>query len=323
MSRDSTQNQSKSKSRSSESAVAGHPAPPAPLPQGERGTKPKPNRKSENSTPDQHARRARPNNNSVDPRPNFESPTPVGPNLLDGDDVERDDIAETTPYAVPGTGIKKCPDCRGELPLDATFCVHCGTELGDGKKKKKREFTPLHREWEPYLPFALRMKVFVGMQILNVMIFFAMLATLGAATSFTGIVMQTAMQAFLLGSFDRLIVTRTAKGKAEIQRLWRVGFYPIAPQKIDWRVSHGTAIVPLHTVGFFEWLMMIYLLLCGILPGLLFYWFVIKPERFDVVLCDVHGSTDSAIFRTSSRDIADEICTVVSEVTTLDYRKVV
>jgi hypothetical protein len=136
-------------------------------------------------------------------------------------------------------------------------------------------------------------------------------------------VLQTAMQAFLIGSFDKLVITRTAKGKAEIHRHWRLCFWPLQPQKVDWRVSHGTAVVPLHTVGVFEWMMMVYLLLCGVVPGLLFYWFVIKPERFDVVLCDVHGSTDQMIFRTSSRDIAVEICTMISEATTLAYRKVV
>lgn len=301
-------------------SAASRPTPPA-----ENGAKARAKTKSTSTaaepTPDQHARRAKPNHHAADPRPNFEPDEPAGDYLLAGDDIERDD--ETTPYAVPGTGTRKCPDCRGELPLDATLCVHCGVDLLARRKKVKREFTPLYRSWEAYLSFDQRMKIFIGMQVLNVLIFVAMLAVLGTGTNLTFMVLQTAMQAFLIGSFDKLVITRTAKGKAEIHRHWRLCFWPLQPQKVDWRVSHGTAVVPLHTVGVFEWMMMVYLLLCGVVPGLLFYWFVIKPERFDVVLCDVHGSTDQMIFRTSSRDIAVEICTMISEATTLAYRKVV
>ena len=61
----------------------------------------------------------------------------------------------------------------------------------------------------------------------------------------------------------------------------------------------------------------------GCLPGLLFYWFVIKPDRFDVVLCDLHGSTDQVLFRTTKRETADEICRTINETTGLAYRAVV
>jgi hypothetical protein len=272
---------------------------------------------------DQHARRARPNNHAVDTRPNFESDDPSGQYLLDGDDLERDDD-QTTPYAVPGTGTKRCTECRGELPLDATLCIHCGFDLAAKQKKAKREYTPLYREWEPYISMSTRMKIFIGMQFLNLLILaLAVIFNWGAGSGLVAAVMQSAMQAFLLGTFDKLVVTRTVKGKADIQRYWRVCFIPIQPQKVDWRVSHGVAIIPERGAGVFEWMMMVYLLLAGCLPGLLFYWFVIVPERYNVALCDVHGSTDRQIFRTTSRDVADDVCSVISEVTTLDYRNVV
>jgi hypothetical protein len=279
-------------------------------------------RSQENPAADQHARRAKPNNNPDDHRPNFESDQPAGEYLLKGDVEERDDD-QTTPYAVPGTGLKKCPDCRGDLPLDAVLCVHCGVEFETKSKKAKREFTPLYREWESFVKFDIRMKIFIGMQIFNVMSGFFFYFVGGAFTSLFGMLFQTALQAFLIGTFDKLIVKRTAKGKADLEKHWRVCFITFKVDKIDWKVSHGTAIVASHDISVFDWMIMVYLLFCGIVPGLLFYWFCLKPERFEVVLCDVHGSTDFHVFKTTNRDTTDEICRTISEVTTLAYRPVV
>ena len=271
------------------------------------------------------ARRAKPNTNAADPRPNFESDEPTGPNLLDGDDIERDGI-EATPYAVPGTGLKKCPDCRGDLPLDATLCVHCGVDFGTRTKKAKREYSPLNKSWEAYATFDLRLKLFFGLQALNVV--FAVLSLVTKQTDFglpvfSAMIVQAGVQAFLVGTFDKVTITRTAKGKTDITKHWRFLFYPVAPQKIDWKVSHGTALVATNNPGPLEWGIMLYLLCAGCLPGLLFYWFVIKPDRFDVVLCDLHGSTDQALFRTTKRETADEICRTINETTGLAYRAVV
>ena len=141
------------------------PSPPAPLPPRERGAKPtaKPTAKPVPS------RKAKPNTNAADLRPNFEPDEPTGPNLLEGDEIERDGD-ETSPYAVPGTGLKKCPECRGDLPLDATLCVHCGSEIGTSQKKAKREYTPLFKEWEAYYSFDTRLKAFFVLQGINLVL---------------------------------------------------------------------------------------------------------------------------------------------------------
>lgn len=305
---------------------AASPSPLAPPSPRERGTKPKSNTEQKpKPKKEEKSRKAKPNNNAADPRPNFESDEPSGQRLLEGDDIERDGM-EVSPYAVPGTGLKKCPECRGDLPLDATLCVHCGMEIGTRTKKAKREYTPLFKEWEAYFPFDIRLKAFFAMQGLNVLcvVFTAVVSgsfDLFAAISF--LIVQGAVQAFLVGTYEKITIKRNAKGKTEITKYWRFFFYPTPPQKIDWKVSHGTALIPTHNPGPLEWGMMVYLLLFGCLPGILFYWFVIHPERYDIVLCDLHGSTDQAIFRTTKRDLADEICRTINEATTLTYRPVV
>ena len=83
---------------------------------------------------------------------------------------------------MPGTGLKKCPDCRGDLPLDATLCVHCGVDFGTRTKKAKREYSPLNKSWEAYATFDLRLKLFFGLQALNVV--FAVLSLVTKQTDF-------------------------------------------------------------------------------------------------------------------------------------------
>jgi len=84
----------------------------------------------------------------------------------------------------------------------------------------------------------------------------------------------------------------------------------------------GVGIIATHNPGVFEWGTFLYLLLLGIVPGILFYIFVIRPERYEVALCDVHGGTDMIIFHTTKREQADEICRTLSDATGLYYKPV-
>ena len=73
-----------------------------------------------------------------------------------------------------------------------------------------------------------------------------------------------------------------------------------------------------NDAGVFAWAMCIYLILCScIVPGFIFWFIFIRPERFDLILCDVHGATDHVLFRTTTWDEADEIMAVIKEATGL------
>src|SRR5262245_54919989 len=263
---------------------------------------------------------AKPALNPRDPRPDFESDEPSGPPLLHGTQDEDDDM----PYAVPGTGTKKCPECLGRLPLAATVCVHCGLDLSSGDRVRDREFQPLYRKWESFAPFDKRLLAFVVLQVLNVALFLLTVVWQGfnALPAFTFIVVQIALQAFLVGSYETLIARRDVRGRAQVTKIWRIGFIPVKPAKVPWKTSEGIGIIATHNPGVFEWGTFLYLLLLGCLPGILFYIFVIRPERYEVALCDVHGSTDLVIFHTTSRDMADDICRTLSDATGLWYKPV-
>ncbi|MGL6095779.1 MAG: hypothetical protein ACRC7O_08305, partial [Fimbriiglobus sp.] len=228
-----------------------------------------------------------------DKRPRFETDGPRGAPLLEG--TEDDD---GKPYAVPGTGTVPCPHCRGELPLGATLCVHCGKDIGTGAKVK-REFQPIHRTWEEGWPGAFRAKVLAGVTLADVLLVGITVATGGVnlCSATFMLTFQIALQAFLLGTFDALTVRRTAKGQATLTRNRRIAFTPIKPEKLSWKDSHAVGIVATHDPGFFSWLICAYLFLLGVVPGVVFYWVFIRPERFTVTVCDVHGGTDDVIFR--------------------------
>ena len=263
---------------------------------------------------------AKPAPNPRDPRPDFESDEPAGPPLLHGTQDEDDDM----PYAVPGTGLKKCPECLGKLPLAATVCVHCGLDLASGDKVRDREYQQLFKVWESFAPFDKRLLAFVVLQVANVALFLLTVVWQGvnALPGITFIGIQVALQAFLVGSYETLIARRDARGRAQVTKVWRIGFFPMKPAKVPWKTSEGIGIIATHNPGVFEWGTFLYLLLLGCLPGILFYLFVICPERYEVALCDVHGSIDLVIFHTTKRDQADDICRTISDATGLWYKPV-
>ncbi|HET6573633.1 MAG TPA: zinc ribbon domain-containing protein [Fimbriiglobus sp.] len=290
------------------------------------------------------ARKAKPQPNPRDTRPFFD-PGPGGKPLLEGTQEEHDD--EVRPYAVPGTGLKKCPHCRGDLPLDSTFCVHCGQELTSGAKAV-RTFQPINRTWHEGWPPFLRLQIFIAFQVVNAVAAVLLIWTGGGmpkdfsgfATLLVTNLFQVGMQAFLVGSYDALTVKRTAKGQATLTRTRRVAFFPLPPTKLPWRQSTNVGIAGAD-IGLFPKLLCLYFLfnslfyvLTGVFYSLFllglaviyfavgvgFYWLVLRPNRFEVNLCDVYGSTDEIAFRSQDRTEAEEVATTVAEATGLFYK---
>lgn len=294
-------------------------------------------------------REARPQADPRDFRAKFEPDNPEFPEgepLLKGTREESDD--EALPYTVPGTGLKKCPECRGELPLDSSLCVHCGFDLGTGKKAG-RVFQPITAEWHEGWTPLLRIQIFVGLQVVNLLAAILLIATGGATFDFAGVVtlvltqaFQIGLQAFLIGTYDTLQVKRTAKGSATVYRVRRIAFYKTPPVKVPWKKSTNVGIAGADT-GLFPKLLCLYFFLNAFFYGVSalyscfmlglsaiylavavgFYWVVVRPSRFEVILCDVYGATDEVVFRCEDREQADEVCHIIAEATGLTYRKVV
>ncbi len=273
---------------------------------------------------------ARPQRDPRDHRPEFEEQEGAGAPLLAGDEVEHDGPI-TTPYAVPGTGLKQCPECQGDLPLDATFCVHCGWELvGKKKLKARREFEPIDKTWHEGWSPAFRLQVFIALQFVNVLLM--VLFMIANEQSFrnvanvgTNIVMNlfnVALQAFILGSFETLRVVRDGGGRCTITKVRRYCFVPMAPFKIQWKRSSGVGIMATHAPGLMAYLICLYLLTLACLPGILFFLFVIRPERFNAALCNEYGGSDETILHCRNRPQAEDVTRIIAEASGLKWHNI-
>ncbi|MGL4421781.1 MAG: hypothetical protein ACRCZF_14025, partial [Gemmataceae bacterium] len=168
------------------------------------------------------------------------------------------------PYAVPGEATRKCPDCGGVCRHDAVLCTNCGLDLETGKKQRRKKFEPVERFWEARWPLNTRLLIFAGMQALNFCIC-AVIGLLSGSLNFAivAFILQTALQAFLIGSYESLTVRRNAKGHTTIDRVWRLGFIPLPVTPIDWKESHGLGLVGSHDSGALEVGTAVYLFLCA------------------------------------------------------------
>jgi hypothetical protein len=270
----------------------------------------------------------RPRTDPRDKRPEFVTDGTAGPPLLEGTREEDDN-----PYTVHGTGLKNCPKCRGELPLDATFCVHCGEHLDPldrDRPKKKRTYTEIDETFTEGFLLPTRLAIFAAFQVLNVVFTVTALAASSFRIDGTAVVtgvfaglFNTALQAFIVGSYDALRVQRNAKGRATITRRRRICFIPLPPVKIEWKSRTGVGRYATHTAGVFEWLVCLYLLLCAAcLPGVLFWWFVIKPERYNVALTDVYNGIEETVFHSRGQEQAEQVAELIAEATTLQLKSV-
>ncbi len=264
-----------------------------------------------------------------DKRPEFEPKAEGSPAYLEGSQDEDDAL----PYGVEGDGLKKCNECQGELPVDAAFCVHCGSHLDGtlGKRpKKKRRYTEIDQSFTEGFSQQTRLIIFAAAQVFNV--FFT--ATAIMATSFkidgtaigTGIfagAINLVLQAFILGSYDVLRIQRNERGNCTFTRTRRMLFLPLAPAKIEWKHLVGVGRLASHPGNVFAWLTCLYLLMMGILPGILFWWFELRQERSNVVLTNVYNGIEETLFSSKKEDEAEKIAQMVSEASGMKLNRVV
>jgi steroid 5-alpha reductase family enzyme len=287
----------------------------------------KPKKVKEEQAPARRAVRQRADPN--DKRAEFEPKAEGSPAFLEGTQDEDD----ARPYGVEGDGLKKCPECQGELPSDAAFCVHCGTHLDGSRKerpKKKRRYTEIDESFVEGFSLQTRLIIFAGAQVFNV--FFT--ATAIAATSFeinttaivTGIfagAINLVLQAFILGSFDTLRVQRNERGNCKLTRTRRLLFVPMSPMLIEWKHLVGVGKLASHPGNIFAWLTCLYLLVMGILPGILFWWFELRQERLNVVLTNVYNGVEETLFSSKKEDEGEKVAQLVSEASGLKLNRVV
>jgi hypothetical protein len=253
----------------------------------------------------------------------------AGVPLLKGDAEERLDGPDT-PYTVPGTGLKPCPECHGELPLAATFCVHCGTPLiGPDRQRKRRTYTPIDHEWvDGWRPPFRRNLFFVLLAVNAAAVLLGVWARGDSmkpgrvwVENLALSIVPVFLQAFLLGTYGTLRVIRERDGSHRIWRVWRFAFIPFPPKQVPLDGCAGTGRI-VQTTGFAELAIAFSLLPLGILPGLLFLAMVYLPVRCNAVIVDEDKGTVHTVLRSQPMAEAEDAAKLVAEAAGMTYHKV-
>src|SRR5262249_20653517 len=129
------------------------------------------------------------------------------------------------PYRFGGPAEQPCPGCGRALPEDVSLCPSCGFDRTTGARKRRR-YEPVHRSWEAGWPLPRRGRPFVLGQmaalplgVLGAWYFGTWGALVGPWVTFS------VLTAFLLGTYARVEVTRTERGKVTLTQTWRVCFF--------------------------------------------------------------------------------------------------
>ena len=224
------------------------------------------------------------------------------------------------PYTVVGgKPIPRCPECDARLPAeDAPKWESCGWDRAAGRKLAKT-FVPVNRTWEAGWPLQARAIAFVVCQAINVATAALIYHVDGrAVASAGGFVVMVVVQAFLLGTFDRLDLVRTSKGKVTLTQQWRIAFWPLETKTLRWR-EHEEIRVMHAEPGVMEWVAF-FVLLPSLPVAVAWYWFVIRPGHVKAALCKDLGDPVTPLYVGANAERAEEITKVVGTVTGLPWR---
>jgi len=224
-----------------------------------------------------------------------------------------DEEKDSSPYAVEGADNVPCPKCCFLLPAGSVLCVRCGFHL---KKRKKiaRIYQPLERVWETTAPYSTRLMAFWSCEVVAFVLGLTGVLWGGANLGvFIGaFLLLTAMLAFLLGTFDRIHLTRDRRGRVQLTKTWRVAFFPLKPQTIDVRSYERIVSGQYREVSVWEYWIFSCLLFCGVIPGILWWYLTIHKVTFHVSLSRDHGFSSYIVYsgwsETQMKEIAYTLC---------------
>jgi hypothetical protein len=222
---------------------------------------------------------------------------------------------ERESYEVAAGQGQDCPSCRQPLPEGAVVCVACGLELQSGAKLT-REFKPLRYQWEWGLAPANRVFLLVFCQVVVLLLGLQPVFAEGDLWEFPLAVwlMSGALLAFVLGTFPTMDFSRDRRGRVQLLKTWRIGFIYCKPIEIPIQSFEGISRGKEYQSGVFPWLITIILLFYGILPGVLWWYFVIYKDLFYVALCRDHGFPEQYVYRGKNEERVQEIAKILGDV---------
>ncbi len=200
------------------------------------------------------------------------------------------------PYQIETPLQRPCPSCASPTSKDVAVCPACGFEPKTDARKR-RTYEPVRHSWEAGWPLARRVRLFLIGQAAALLLGAIGAWAVGAWAAFLAPwFVFTVITAFLLGTYARTEVTRTERGKVRLTQMWRVCFVAMKPQGI--RLSEYEGVVSLRAPApdFWDWFLLVILVLLGIVPGFLWWYFVIRPDTFRVALTRDHGFPEQILY---------------------------
>jgi len=241
------------------------------------------------------------------------------PSVDEPEDKEADE-EDSSPYIMEGADDVQCPKCCFMLPPGSVLCVRCGFHL---KKRKKiaKTYQPIARVWETNWSRQNRLSAFwtcevVALALGLIGVFWAG-ADLGTFIgSFLGF---TAMMAFLLGTFDRLELTRDPRGRVRLIKTWRFCFFARQPKTIDVRGFEGIVGGRHRDISTAEYWIFFFLLLMGIIPGIIWWYLAIHKVTYHVSLSRDHGFPEQIVYSGWSEMQMKEVAYTLRDASGLHY----
>lgn len=191
------------------------------------------------------------------------------------------------------------------------------TELKTGRTGQ-----PLERRWENGWSFRRRLIGFLICQALSVAsVAGGIMSGLSPFTLVFPYVMYTGMTAFLFGSYNWVELARNKKGRLRLTQTWRICFVTQSPTTLKMREYEELATGVEHQFDTMDWVMLLFLALIGILPGLWWWFYVGSKDTYFVALCRDHGFPVVTLYRGWDQDKMEDMAETISKVLRLPLRR--
>jgi hypothetical protein len=241
------------------------------------------------------------------------APPPAADGEAPGGEPNSDSDNHGQPYRVLGEE-RKCRECGKTLSPDGTVCPHCGFNQQTGEKAV-RVYEPVALHWDAGLPLHRRLIVFIILECIALALAIVGTAIAGhPAESLTSLLFFTVLLAFLLGTFDRIELMRSKRGRVVLTQTWRVLFIARPTITIPLREYEGVATRLGHDVGVLDWIIFAMALLSGIIPGLIWWFWAMQQDTYEVALTKDHGYPARILYRGWNQGRAQEMVRTLQEV---------
>ncbi len=218
------------------------------------------------------------------------------------------------PYGMAYTGEQPCPSCTRPIPVEAVLCPGCGFDL-QTRAYKRKTYEPVHRVWETGWSLGRRIVLFLIGQAVAIPLDVLAARTLDDGNFLIGPwLVFSGITSFLLGTYARTELARSESGRVRISQTWRICFIPRPTRAIRRSKYEGVVSGKARAPDFWDWLVLVILLVSGLVPGILWWYFVIRPDSYFVALARDHGFPDQTLYWGWDQQQAGDMAKVLREV---------